>query len=39
MRSPLVNFSGGEKIRVIHALTGYSLEPMDPNDSLYVAVY
>lgn len=39
MRSPAITFSGGEKIRVIHALTGYSISPMDPDDSLYVAVY
>lgn len=39
MRSPAITFSGGEKIRVIHALTGYSVSPMDPNDSIYVAVY
>ena len=38
MRSPSYTFSGGEKIRVIHAITGYSVDPMDPNDSLYVAV-
>ena len=39
MRSPTYSFSGGELIRVIHAVTGYSLNPMNPNDSLYVAVY
>ena len=39
MRSPTYSFSGGEIIRVIHAVTGYSVEPMDPDDSLYVAVY
>lgn len=39
MRSPTYNFSGGEKIRVIHALTGDSTSPMNPDDSLYVAVY
>ena len=39
MRSPTYSFSGGERIRVIHALTGYSQIPMDPDDSLYVAVY
>lgn len=39
MRSPSVTFSGGEKIRVIHALTGYSVNPMNPDDSIYVSVY
>ena len=39
MRSPTYTFSGGEKIRVIHAVTGYSLSQMDPDDTLYVAVY
>ena len=39
MRSPTYSFSGGEYIRVIHALTGPTSNQMDPNDSLYVAVY
>ena len=39
MRSPQYNFSGGEKIRVIHALTAPSNNRQDPDDSLYVAVY
>ena len=39
MRSPAYTFSGGEYIRVIHAVTGFSGTPMDANDSLYVAVY
>jgi hypothetical protein len=39
MRSPAYTFSGGEKIRVIHAVTGRSSTPMDPDDSLFVAVY
>ena len=39
MRSPTYTFSGGEKIRVIHALTGHSQYSMNPDDSLYVAVY
>ena len=39
MRSPSYTFSGGERIRVIHALTGYSTSQMNPDDSLYVAVY
>jgi len=39
MRSPTYTFSGGEYIRVIHAVTGYSTSSMNANDSLYVAVY
>ena len=39
MRSPTYTFSGGEYIRVIHAVTGASTAPMSSNDSLYVAVY
>ena len=39
MRSPTYTFSGGEYIRVIHAITGYSTTQMDADDSLYVAVY
>lgn len=39
MRSPTYTFSGGERIRVIHALTGPTSYPMDPDDTLYVAVY
>ena len=39
MRSPAYTFSGGEKIRVIHAVTGRSTIAMDPDDSLFVAVY
>lgn len=39
MRSPSYTFSGGEYIRVIHAVTGYSTNQMDPDDCLYVAVY
>lgn len=38
MRSPSYTFSGGEYIRIIHAMPGYSLVPMDPNDHLYIAV-
>ena len=38
MRSPTYTFSGGEKIRVIHALTGPTVTQMDPDDTLYVAV-
>ena len=39
MRSPTYTFGGGEYIRVIHAVTGYSGSQMSSNDSLYVAVY
>lgn len=41
MRSPTYTFSGGEYIRVIHALTGPTsmASTMDGTDSLYVAVY
>ena len=39
MRSPSYTFSGGEKIRVIHALTGPTNTQQDPDDTLYVAVY
>ena len=39
MRSPSYTFSGGEYIRIIHALTGPTGTQMDPDDSLYIAVY
>lgn len=39
MRSPEFNFSGGEEIRVIHALTGYSGRAMNADDTLYIGVY
>mgnify|MGYP001226338223 FL=1 len=39
MRSPAYTFSGGEYIRIIHAVTGPNGNPMDPDDSLYIAVY
>jgi len=39
MRSPSISLSSGDKIRVCHALAGYSVYPMDPNDSLYLGVY
>ena len=41
MRSPTYSFSGGEYIRVIHALTGPTsmASTMNGTDSLYVAVY
>tara|TARA_B100001758_G_scaffold40610_1_gene31686 strand:- start:539 stop:1708 length:1170 start_codon:yes stop_codon:yes gene_type:complete len=39
MRSPTYSFSGGEYIRVIHAMTGPTNNQMDPDDTLYVAVY
>ena len=32
-------FTGGEYIRVIHLLTGYSGTPQNANDTLYVGVY
>jgi hypothetical protein len=38
MRSPAYTFSGGEYIRIIHALPGYSITPMDPDDALFMAV-
>ena len=38
MRSPSYTFSGGEYIRIIHCMPGYSLSAMDPDDSLYIAV-
>ena len=38
MRSPEYNFQGGEIIRVIHAVTGYSGTPMSAFDTLYVGV-
>ena len=39
MRSPSYAFSGGEYIRIIHALTGDNNSQMDPDDSLYIGVY
>ena len=38
MRSPEYTFQGGEFIRVIHAVTGYSGTPMSQYDTLYVGV-
>ena len=38
MRSPEYTFSGGEYIRIIHCMPGYSAVPMDPDDSIYIAV-
>ena len=38
IRSPAYTFSGGEQIRIAHAVTGYSSAPMDPNDVLYIGV-
>jgi len=38
IRSPAYTFSGGEQIRIAHAVTGYSAQPMDPNDVLYIGV-
>tara|TARA_R100000329_G_C7598455_1_gene212240 strand:+ start:368 stop:1228 length:861 start_codon:yes stop_codon:yes gene_type:complete len=37
-RSPAYSFSGGEIIRIAHALTGYSNNPLDANDCLYIGV-
>lgn len=39
MRSPVHNFSVGDQIRVVHLLAGYSGNPMDPKDSLYLGLY
>jgi hypothetical protein len=38
MRGPSYTFSGGERIRVIHLLTGKDTSPQNPDDSLYIAV-
>ena len=38
MRSPSRTFSGGEWIRVIHALTGRTSNPISSTDTLYIAV-
>ena len=37
-RGPEHTFSGGEVIRIAHLMPGYSLSPMNPNDTLYVGV-
>ena len=37
-RSPQYTFSGGEIIRIAHLLPGYSRDPMNPNDTLFVGV-
>lgn len=37
-RSPVYNFSGGEKIRVAHLLTSPSNSPMDDADTLFLAI-
>lgn len=37
-RSPAYTFSGGEIIRIAHAVTGYSAAPMDEDDTLYIGV-
>lgn len=39
MRSPTYSFSGGEYIRVIHAITGPTSSGPNPDDTLFVAVY
>tara|TARA_R100001015_G_scaffold10830_1_gene4466 strand:+ start:853 stop:2322 length:1470 start_codon:yes stop_codon:yes gene_type:complete len=38
MKSPEYTFSGGEYIRIIHCLPGGNNDPMDADDSLYIAV-
>jgi len=38
MFGPNYNFSGGERIRVIHLLTGRSNYPQNPDDSLYIGI-
>jgi hypothetical protein len=37
-RSPTFTFSGGEKIRIAHALTGLSTNAQNPDESLWVGV-
>ena len=37
-RGPEHTFSGGEVLRIAHLMPGYSLSPMNPNDTLYVGV-
>lgn len=39
MRSPSFSFTAGDRIRVVHILTGYSQSSMDPEDSLYLGLY
>ena len=38
IRSPAYTFSGGEQIRIAHAVTGRGTQPMDPDDVLYIGV-
>lgn len=37
-RSPAYTFSGSEKIRICHALTGYSVYRMNADDTIYLGV-
>ena len=37
-RSPAYTFSGSEKIRICHALTGYSQAQMNEDDTLYLGI-
>jgi hypothetical protein len=39
MRSPVYNFTSGDKIRVAHLVVGNSGSQMDPLDTLYLGVY
>ena len=39
MRSPVYNFTPGDKIRVVHLVAGNSGSQMDPLDTLYLGVY
>ena len=39
MRSPVYNFTSGDKIRVAHLVVGNSSSQMDPMDTLYLGVY
>jgi len=39
MRSPVYNFTSGDKIRVAHLVVGNSTYQMDPLDTLYLGVY
>lgn len=37
-RSPAFTFSGGEKIRIAHALTGLSTVPQNPDEALWIGI-
>jgi hypothetical protein len=39
MRSPVYNFTSGDKIRVVHLVVGNTTYQMDPLDTLYLGVY